>query len=108
MKVKNEMTKQRQPHADFIIMQANDMSLRFDVQYLDNWYLVTTVPCQFSPDCKYRLHQRDFPTTSLSEDELERIGGEAIMGDADEFYGFRQVANAAIKQYILDTEKESK
>lgn len=101
------MEKKRQPHADLIIMQANDVSLRFDVQcpVLEHWDLVTTVPCKFNPDNKYRLHEREFPKTSLSDDQLSACVHTVTDKWEDEL---RKVANAAIKQYILDTEKESK
>ena len=96
----------RQPHADLIIMQANDMSLRFD--YKDKrtgeWRLCIESPCEFSPNWEYRLHEREFPKTSLSVEDLAKISVWSAFGENE----LVAVANAAIKQYILDTEKESK
>lgn len=108
MKVGNEMTKQRHIHADFIIMQANDMSLRFDY-YSDRdecWKPVVGI-CPFYTTDKYRLHEREFPKTSLDHVTLSYLWNENRFkhGSATSLLN---VANAAIKQYILDTEKESK
>jgi hypothetical protein len=110
MEIEMNDTKKRQIHADLVIMQANDISLRFDwYDPLDSeWKIETEIPCQFISNFQYRLHERKFPETSLSDDELEHIGNVAIMNNMEDWYIFRQVANAAIKQYILDTEKESK
>lgn len=98
----------RQPHADYIIMQANDMSLRFDVQdrISKEWVLVNETPCRFYESAEYRLHEREFPKTSLSESQLHKISSDTPLKKGE--YYLTNVANAAIKQYILDTEKESK
>jgi hypothetical protein len=95
------MEKKRQVHADLIIKQANDMSLKFDVQSsrTGEWKLVIDTPCKFYEDHIYRLHEREFPKTSLSDDEILNILKK---------HGGCGLANEAIKQYILDTEKESK
>ena len=99
----------RQPHADLIIMQANDMSLKFD--YKDKrtgeWRLCIESPCEFSPNWEYRLHEREFPKTNLSGTDLRQIWFDIEICTKTED-ALLIVANAAIKQYILDTEKESK
>ena len=103
------MEKKRHVHADLIIMQANDMSLIFD--YKDKrtgeWRLCIESPCEFSPNWEYRLHEREFPKTSLSIDNLRKIWFE-LEPDTQIEEALLIVANAAIKQYILDTEKERK
>jgi hypothetical protein len=100
------MEKKRQTHADLIIKQANNMDLKFDVQSSSTgeWKLVIETPCKFYEDHIYRLHEREFPKTSLSVDHLECLIFNKKFGEHD----LTTVANAAIKQYILDTEKESK
>jgi hypothetical protein len=100
----------RQIHADLVIMQANNPSLRFDVQDKTGeniWVLETDIPCQFHSFLDYRLHERKFPETSLSDMEISGIVN-SFHKFANTFAVYKRVANAAIKQYILDTEKESK
>ena len=103
------MEKKRQAHADLIIMQANDMSLRFDHKDIrtGKWILCQESPCEFNPNWEYRRHEREFPKTSLSIDNLRKIWFE-LEPDTQIEEALLIVANAAIKQYILDTEKERK
>lgn len=101
--------KQRHVHADLMIDYAEDKNLKYEF-FCDErckWVLCTEQPL-FHEDFQYRLHEREFPKTSLSDSVLEDIANEAVMKDIYDTYIYRQIANAAIRQYILDTEKESK
>lgn len=103
------MTGKRHIHADLIIMQANDISLRFD--YFDDnskaWSLVTEVPFRFHPNIEYRLHEREFPKTSFSGEEFRRVW-LGLPQDMKLEDALLLIANAAIEKYILDTEKDGK
>lgn len=95
----------RHVHADLMIAYAEDKNLKYEF-FCDErckWVLCTEQPL-FHEDFQYRLHEREFPKTSLSIDEL------AIKFNITTTFAVNlmNVANAAIKQYILDTEKESK
>ena len=102
------MEKKRHIHADLMIAYAEDKNLKYEFFCDDRckWVLCTEQPL-FREDFKYRLHEREFPKTSLSDDEIRNLTNER--GAWVSLVALcRFVANAAIKQYILDTEKESK
>lgn len=99
--------KHHHPHADMIIEWAKDTSKV--VEYWDDG-LYCWVECNYPTwgvKVKYRFQpakpERVFPTTSLTEDELESIYFDATVLSHKE--SCKYIANAAIKQYILDTEK---
>jgi hypothetical protein len=77
-------------------------SIWMDMGYSPSW----------ARDATYRIKpEREYPKTSLSDYELERLVLEAR--DSNRFpvghvYIVREIANAAIKQYILDSERYGK
>ena len=99
------MEKKRHIHADLMIAYAEDKNLKYEFfcDDLCKWVLCTEQPL-FYEDFQYRLHEREFPKTSLSVDDLVKISLCKPFGEHE----LVTVANEAIKQYILDTEKESK
>ena len=105
------MEKKRHIHADLMIAYAEDQSIVIETFQPDEngngiWFIAKHP--SFSEASLYRLHEREFPKTSLSDKELEDIVNAAVIRSLDDSYIYRNVANAAIKQYIIDTEKESK
>lgn len=102
------MEKKRHVHADLMIAYAEDKNLKYEFFCADRckWVLCTEQPL-FREDFQYRLHEREFPKTSLSSHDLRQIWFE-LEPDTKIEDALLITANAAIKQYILDTEKESK
>lgn len=102
-------SEHRHPHANMIIEWVKDTSKV--VEYYDN-QIECWVECNYYPlwhdQDKYRFQppkpERVFPTTSLTEDELVMIYANAPTASIKESYKY--IANAAIKQYILDIEKD--
>lgn len=62
-------------------------------------------PPAWHEDWEYRIKERIFPVTSLSREQLYIIW-HSLPDAADMSAGFKAIANAAIKQYILDKEKK--
>lgn len=106
------VSEHRHPHADMIIEWAKDTSKVVEY-YADEMSLhpvagwkVTDNPA-WVRSMKYRFKpakpERVFPATSLTEDELSYIYWAAPTASSKAAYKY--IANAAIKQYILDREK---
>lgn len=107
-----QASEHRHPHADMIIEWAKDTSKvveywadEMSLHPVSAWK-VTDNPT-WVKSLKYRFQpakqERVFPTTSLTEDELVSIYFDAPVLSSKESYKY--IANAAIKQYILDMEK---
>ena len=99
------VSEHRHPHADMIIEWAKDTSNVVECYDGYNW-IVCDEPT-WSANIQYRFQpakpERVFPVTSLTEDELVSIYFDAPVLSSKESYKY--IADAAIKQYILDTEK---
>lgn len=94
-------------HYDMIVEWAKNPSRIVECKSsIDGQWFVTTDPSWY-PENQYRFKpdepERVFPETSLTNDELQSVFDKSN-GDFVEAY--RYIANAAIKQYILDQEKE--
>lgn len=77
--------------------------VEFKIPGSDIWgILARGCGAQFYEDWEYRVKERVFPTTSLSDKEIIHVwhatSGTSIMS-------MRAIANESIKQYILDQEK---
>jgi len=103
-----EPSPEKHIHHDMIVEWAANPSRV--VQYLDVisgkefWYDCPNQPA-WNPETRYQFKpeepERVFPTTSLTDDELQAVFDKSN-GDFVEVY--RDIANAAIKRYILEQE----
>lgn len=101
------MEKKRHVHADLMIAYAEDPSIVIETFQPDEngngiWFIAKHP--SFSEASLYRLHEREFPKTSFSSEQLTNIFVSRVVPTT----ALIDVANAAIQQYILDTEKEIK
>lgn len=101
----------RHVHHDMIVEWAKNPSRVVETCIVNSddelWY--RDISPSWRPSFKYRfkdtvptIPERVFPTTSLTEDELTVIFDKAYDMHYDTSY--QAIANAAIKQYILDSE----
>lgn len=91
-------------HAEFIHAWANGEEIEFFNDGLQKWDFSCNP--NWYADCKYRIKpEREYPKTSMTHEALRNVYFEGRRS-ADE--SFEAVANAAIKQHIIDTEGESK
>ena len=101
-------SEHRHPHADMIIEWAKDTSKV--VEFWDNgagcWFECDDNNPHWHTEIRHRFQpakpERVFPTTSLSDIELTQTYSPLDVGSCK---AYRAIADAAIKQYILDTEK---
>lgn len=85
-------------HKDVIIAYANGAN----IQYCEFGTWIDTDAPSFHPSCEYRIKpEREYPVTSLSMDDLYVIYAGHCMPLPCVLV---KIANAAIKQYIIDTE----
>lgn len=84
-------------HKDVMIEAANGKKVQRKNVFNGKW-CDESLPC-FDPSMEYRIKaEGEYPETSLSSDKLDEIF-ENQTG-----LSLIPIANAAIKQYILDTE----
>lgn len=91
-------------HAEFIKAKADGKDIQERLIGTQNWLDMLEFDWDFPLNCEYRIKpEREWPVTSLSGDKLEDIWYEdATLGVKPSLI---LVANAAIKQYIIDSEK---
>ena len=90
------------PHADKILEWAKNPKPKWQHRNKDggDWITCLGNP-SWNEDLEYRqLPDREFPVTSLLTNELWLIYNKSPTNDC-----IKDVANAAIRQYILDSEK---
>lgn len=103
-----EPTPEQHVHHDLIVEWAKNPSRIVECKsFSDSQWNVVNDPSWY-PENQYRFKpdepERVFPQTTLSKEYLDKIYDESHTGEHDIALLF--VANAAIKQYILDQEKE--
>lgn len=103
-----ETAPEKHIHYDMIVEWAANPSrvIQFyDDEYYDcGWKDVTGQPPMWHTDKRYRFKpERVFPTTSLTDDELLEVYTEGYSTSVD---SYRDIANAAIKRYILEQENQ--
>lgn len=88
-------------HKDVMIAYANGAQVQFKSKGSGLWKNATHP--SFFDDMEYRIKpEREYPVTSLNEQEMEYMFWEANKNCLP--FALKQVANAAIKKHIIDTE----
>lgn len=88
-------------HKEIIIAYANGAN----IQYCEFGTWKDIDAPSFRPSCEYRI-KPEYPVTSLSMDDLYEIYAANILPHTGVKEIFVKIANAAIKQHIIDTENK--
>lgn len=95
-----EHAPKKHVHHDMIVEWAKDPSRVVECKAPDNDAWTVLNHPSWHTDVQYRFRpERVFPETSLTDDEIKNI-----VLNSQHMDKFRNIANAAIKQYILDQE----
>jgi hypothetical protein len=94
----------KHPHHDTMIAYANDCTLKIEVSTTEGatWHITSTP--SFDVSFQYRLYkepERVFPESSLSIADVNTVYDSKSKFDDS----LKAIADAAVKQYILDSEK---
>jgi len=94
-------------HAEFIKAKADGAAIQERVVGSLNWLEMPDGDFNFFITCEYRIKpEREYPVTSLSMDDLYEIYAANILPHTGVKEIFVKIANAAIKQHIIDTENK--
>lgn len=106
-----EKEPQKHIHYDMIVEWAANPSRvveyygKFTIVGEANWYDCPHNQPAWNPETRYRFKpkepERVFPKTSLTDDELMEVYSEGYSTSVE---SYRDIANAAIKRYILEQE----
>lgn len=103
----NERVKMNKPHIhkDVIIAWANGATIQYKVTGSDVWDDCSQMP-SFFDDMEYRIKpEREYPVTSLPRAILSEIYFSIAVKEMTVYAdALEEVANAAIKKHIIDTE----
>lgn len=92
-------------HRDLIIAWANGAEIQYKPDSMSAWHDWEESYCPaFGENTEYRIKpEREYPVTRFSKDELFNI---FVNDGGSTCEALERVANAAIKQHILDTEQK--
>lgn len=93
--------KKPHKHAEVIKAWADGEEIQFQMDSNGSWEDCKNNRPTWYEYNEYRVKPREFPKSSLSNDELTRLRDGYGASCA------RAIADAAIKQYILDLEREA-
>jgi hypothetical protein len=92
-------------HAELIKKWADGAKIEYYDNLEEDWFGIADPHWNLS--VQYReVQERKFPETSLSFTDLDDVYNIKNIGNGNHYERLTDVANAAIKQYILDTEKK--
>lgn len=105
------MNEGKKPHKHAKVIKAYADGEEIQVKEQDGGWATLGLTPMFHHDLEYRVKPREFPKSGMSDADLGATWRQAdreIGHNPDKMIeAFRYIADAAIKQYILDLEKEA-